>query len=444
MSRRASASSLVALTVVLVTPCFTFGQTTWSLRTYGENPMTDSVAFARAKFEASRSTVPTLRQEIIETARQTGNIDLMLQTAGVMADLHRGVLAGLKLDDVAILEGMWDRAREVEDSERGRYNEGRIPAQEFAQAKLARLYAEMRLTTARTQVGKDQLAPLRGANHRKGISSLSKENARQKFEAAQGRLPELKQARVNVARSALEAELKLLMRQANSVENVFDAQHQLLMARSYTYPSNTDRVEYLEARWQSTLVYEDVCRGRFEAGRIPVQVLAAARFERWDAELELVEAIRKRPRGESAAVIDRRLPDLELIPKDYAKRRAALTDADVSRLAEARRDSALVMVEAWMKLYLAGAKESTWAAVVSSMARLAEAELATASNDAERSAALEKFWANAWAFEQVNEARYKHRRVPKEDFLNARLYRLEAELRWAEARAKAAKDKSPQ
>jgi hypothetical protein len=414
---------------------------------------------ARAKFEASRADIAANRRAMIDVARGAWEARFELYRAGsrdstldILLDASRRVLetelavCSEKTERIAFHESFWEDAVEAEKIDQARYEAGRISIQDLAAAKYVRLEAEIQLYLARTD-GK-RLLPLPGGG-RSVIDSEEfvkeegrgtfKELARRKFQASRVDLSELKRARVEAARTFLEARFELYVAGAreSTLYALIEARRNLIDAELDLANNETDRIDVLDWGWQLARSVERINRARFEAGRLGIQDLADSTYDRLDAEIRLVQALAKRPRGTQLKQRAAQFPvGMEGIDRsDYPKLRAALANANPRRLARERLDAARVAHEARWKLFVAGARDSTQEMLISTSLNLLEAELAVCDQDADRLAALEKHWEGAYLLEHAGQRRHDAGRIPLEDLLNARYHRLQAEVRWAEARA---------
>jgi hypothetical protein len=119
---------------------------------------------------------------------------------------------------------------------------------------------------------------------------------------------------------------------------------------------------------------------------------------------------------------------------DTVKQRAELK-AKLKELAQTKRDTAAQEFDARMKLFLAG--RGTLDFLLQSARRLLDSELALADNQADRCTQYRAHWERMKEIEQTMQERFDAGRVPIEDVLSPRYWRLDAEIWLTEAQGKA-------
>jgi hypothetical protein len=112
--------------------------------------------------------------------------------------------------------------------------------------------------------------------------------------------------------------------------------------------------------------------------------------------------------------------------KELARAKFEAQHADVRELSRAKHAAARGDADGRFREFLAG--RGTLDLVLGALQRQRQAELALAVRDADRVAAVERYWKLVWTIDVINGARYEAGRIAITDFLQARYARLEATL----------------
>jgi hypothetical protein len=120
--------------------------------------------------------------------------------------------------------------------------------------------------------------------------------------------------------------------------------------------------------------------------------------------------------------------------KFIAKAKVEAYHSNPKELAKERLEAALFEHESRIKEFLAG--RGTLEFVIGSSLRRLDAELALCESEADRIAAMEDHWLRMKLVEQVNKARFDAGRIPIQDFMQSRYFRLDAEIALHRARSK--------
>jgi hypothetical protein len=130
----------------------------------------------------------------------------------------------------------------------------------------------------------------------------------------------------------------------------------------------------------------------------------------------------------------RREPEDRFAQRDLARARYAASRADARTTALARRDAAFEAVEARVREFLAG--RGTLDFMLAAARQMRNSGMALSTTPADRLLVREVYWTLLYHAERVNRARYEANRIPIQDHMQTRYYRLEAEGDLLEARAR--------
>jgi hypothetical protein len=261
----------------------------------------------------------------------------------------------------------------------------------------------------------------------------TKELARAKLAATQSTLEDLRQAKFEVARAEYQAREKEFLAGRGTLDIFREAMLHLLQSALAVSTSEADRIGSLERHWERAKQVEDVNRTRSEAGRISVKEYLEARADRLEAARRLTQAL-ARAGGVAALVGGERVKLDPLNSKELARAKFEATQSNPAELARAKLEAAFESYESRRKEFQAG--RGTLDILLESSRQLAEAELAVRDQQEDRVAVFEWLWARALMIETINQVRFEAGRIDVPDYLQSRYGRLEAEIQWAQARAK--------
>ena len=114
-----------------------------------------------------------------------------------------------------------------------------------------------------------------------------------KIEAGDDELTKLLKARYNAAVAELQARSKALESGNGTVEDIFGAARKVLRSELALSDKPADRIAVREKYLELERAAEKVATIRFQAGKLSDADLAAARYSRLDAEVQLLKAKRK-------------------------------------------------------------------------------------------------------------------------------------------------------
>jgi hypothetical protein len=257
--------------------------------------------------------------------------------------------------------------------------------------------------------------------------------ARAKFEASRADVAALRRRMIDTARIQWESRFKLYV--AGSKDSTLDialeAAGQLRDAELAVCRDKSGRIAVLERFWEQAMMSERVDQARFERGRIVVQDLAQARYDRLSAEIQLT---RERMQGGGKVLLPLTGGDLPKKKDDeltdnwpsLARVKFEASQPKLPELLRARLDAARINFEARWKLYLAGSKESTLHILLAAQDHLLVAELDGL--DGSRLPLLEARWQTAVRVEEINRARFEAVRIPIQDLAESTHARVQAEI----------------
>ncbi len=124
--------------------------------------------------------------------------------------------------------------------------------------------------------------------------------ARDKFELSQTDLQDLARAQKDLARALLEesnisydSRMKEFMAGRGTLDFLIGSALRLLDSERALATSDAEQIAALERHWQRIRLMDRINQYRYEAGRIPIQDYSESRYYRLQAEMWLIEALRK-------------------------------------------------------------------------------------------------------------------------------------------------------
>jgi hypothetical protein len=271
-----------------------------------------------------------------------------------------------------------------------------------------------------------------------------KELAKAKYEAVHADPRQLARERLAAARGAYRERWEEFLAGRGTLDILLDNSQRLLEAELAVSDRPGERVAALERNWERAAARWHITESRFRDGRVAISDYFELRYNLLGAEIAWARARQgerpARPRWGPAERFVLENGDEELsdslreeeqrLARD--KREALL--ADPADLARQRLEAARAGGRARLGEVLAG--RGTLDVLADWAARLLEAKLALRDKPEDQLTAYESKWALAKQLEVVNDARFAASRVPHADYLRTKYDRLDAELRWGEARAR--------
>jgi hypothetical protein len=272
---------------------------------------------------------------------------------------------------------------------------------------------------------------------------LSKELARDRFELSRTDPRQLARARVEAARlwlRALEEEFRAGRR---TVDIMNEAARSVLDAELEAVRGPSERAAALERYWEFARLVELLTAAKYRDGTVAMGDYAQARYILLGAEIRLVQA--QTAEASSPGLLggpEGPLPegyhgDFREVPEA----RFEASRADPRRLSLARLQAARTMFEERLEQFRAGRR--TVDVLLESSRWLLEAERAVARGAADDGAAFERHWRSALAIEEYTRGKFQRGTVGPGDYFKAKANRLEAEIGFAQARARYQRRRGP-
>jgi hypothetical protein len=264
--------------------------------------------------------------------------------------------------------------------------------------------------------------------------------AKFEVEAARADLRELMLARRDAVRVGLDARFKEFLAGRGTLDILLEFARYWLQSEHSLQESPSGQIAALERYWAITREIEEVNKGRYWAGRIPLKDYAETSYERRTAEIELIQARSAKdkplPLAGGTALVLHEYAISSVPAKLLAKAEFEASQADVRELARARLGTAEVIIRSRVLEFLAG--RGTLDIMLEDGLRWLRAELAVRDDPADRLAAYERHWELVFLIDEVQQDRYEASRIPIQDRQQARYFRLQAEL-WLLAALKGGK-----
>lgn len=405
----------------------------------GEEPLPhplQSKELARARYQATQSQIPDLRQEQLRMATWAflsrfkqfhagqGTLDNLLVAAQRLLEADRAN-AATETDHRQSLERYWERLFSMVVVQTARHEAGRVPIQDLMAARYAQAAAELRLVEA-AQDGQ----PLVGG----ALDAATTDILAPPLDAgilAKAERAALTTNSVTAYRTMLEsaqieqkARLEQFLAGQGTLDNLLDTARRLVDAERRIASTVVETRSALERYWRVLKVVELVASRRYEDHRIPVQNSAQTRFRRIEAELllkdsETLESADK-PIG---AAWHQGSFDLD---KELARARLAATRSNPADLQSRKLEAIREEWEARQQQFLAG--QGTLFSLEEATANLRDTELATCTTEAERKRVLEHNFDRWWCIERTCKDRFEAGRLPGKNYFEPRCLRIEAEI----------------
>jgi hypothetical protein len=446
----------------------------------------DPRELARMKVEAARVVYGARQREFLAGR---GTLEFFFQASMNLLESERAV-AGSEAEQIIALEKHWARVRMCEDFNHWRFETNRIPIQDYMQSKHERLRAEIWLIEAIARNGKRpnmegthadwvaanpldsrvkataqyaevmpdlvvggelpssvELAPqvAGGAAHDFNVKQL----ARARFEASGANMQELAKAKVEAAQVAYQAREREFMAGRGTQDFLFAASLALLESERAASDNNFDQQAALERYCARATLFYDVNNGRFEAGRIPIQDRADAKYKLLEGELWFADPGAKSGKVAVGGVL--RAPQVHRSPtespefadwthplsnplgsREFARAKFEAMSTDARTLALEKFYAANVALGGRFKEFLAGRGSLDF--FLAPSLHLMESELALRDDKPSQVAAIERHWLQEKFAENLNWERYAAARIPIQDCAGSLHDRLKIELRLIEAK----------
>jgi hypothetical protein len=254
--------------------------------------------------------------------------------------------------------------------------------------------------------------------------------AEPRFEAAHSYAAQMMRERVEATRTEYESRFKEFLAGRGTLDFLIGSSLRLLEAGLALARNNTSRLAAFERHWRFAFESETINRGRFEAGRVPVQDYAESKYVRLEAEIWLAQA---REQAKERALAVQPFPMVADVPEfspldsgRLAEGRWEAQHASPTQLLRERLAVAQTIFEARAKEFLAG--RGTLDYVLRGGRRVREAKWALSNRHSDRIAALELYCEQTEVAERINRRRFESGRIPTQDYAQSQFYRLDAEI----------------
>jgi hypothetical protein len=258
-------------------------------------------AFARARFEASRSEPARLVEARLRAAEGecAYRLQEFLAGRGTIFIVQDALSRWADAESTAsgpdarrsVLEQWWTFAWLVEETTRARYEAFRVPVWDYREMNRYRLGVQ--LARLRAEKGKGRPG---GWPRTLVLPTLTdalvtnKALARARFAAEKATADELLRQSYEAAQEMYEARLKEFLAARGTADILLEASALVSEAKHALTGTEADRRAALERRWQACTEAEELNRLRYESGRIPDYEYMQARHARLDAEIRLIQA----------------------------------------------------------------------------------------------------------------------------------------------------------
>jgi len=258
---------------------------------------------AKEKFQATQSSDQELIQGMLAATREQeaarskefhagrGTLDFLLESTVRLA--HARLLASNDPDDrLASYENLWITCREIERVNLLRFQDGRIPTQDYAVSRYYRREAELMLLEAQAKYGKAAARQLKQDSDLPWLFNRLEPNylkffARDKRSLIQANQRELQQARVQAAQEECNDRGKEFFHGRGTLDFVIGSTLRLLDAELHLVETDADKPTAIHRHWLRTFQIEQANLGRHLAGRIPTKDYTDSLYHHLDAALWL-------------------------------------------------------------------------------------------------------------------------------------------------------------
>lgn len=417
-----------------------------------------TTSLARTKFGVTRATPSDLARDRFGYARKEFESRFQELLAGrgtldfVLAASLRWLDAELALAESpaarqAAYERYWLFAWQVELINKARNDAGRLPIQDYLHARYYRLDAEIKLHEARARNKSAKTLVLRGLELLDNdgafpfgqnpspdlIEAERKERARGKFESLRSDPRQLLQAKGDTVRNEIEAIFKEFLAGRGTLSLTISPSRRLLQSELESAENDSARLAAYERYCHNAQEDAAINKARFEAARIPIQDHAWSQYHRLEAEIWLARASQLKGRRQAPVETTQLGNRMDDISRAQARWEAAHQPFEV--LLQHKLEAASTEFEARWKEFLAG--RGTLEFLLSAALRVLESEQAVNTKPFEHLAALDRHFAWMSLIDEVNTGRFESGRIPVQDYAEARYFRLDAEIKLLQARAKA-------
>lgn len=275
---------------------------------------------------------------------------------------------------------------------------------------------------------------------RTGASLLnSKELAKTRRALSQADAGELARERARAARTVYGEYARNFVSGRGSEYSLLDAAAHLREDQLALENREAERFALMDANWIAMWHIADLLQRRYDAGRIGIRENLVCRHARLGADIEMAMTAGQRKGDRSPVVLSQVLalytPNEPfgglLDTKRLARAKFAVLRTDPTILRIAQRGTAREAAIAQTNVFLAG--WGSYYFLVRWAQRLLDSGTTVATTVAERYAYLEGYWRSLWYLAAIQKARAEAGRIRASDSLEARYYRIGADVMLARA-----------
>jgi hypothetical protein len=248
----------------------------------------DLAVLSESRAAAARGACEARFREFLE---RRGTLDILLEAALQWLDSERAVY-GNKADPIAFATRRIQLMALIDAENHERYQDVRIPIQDYLESHFYLQDAELELLDARAAASR-QASPESGIGPRAPhflTESDLRPVAKVLWEATRADRAGLLQARAKSAHGEWVARRQEFLAGRGTLDNVLHASLRRLYAELARHDRQADHVVAFETNWVFMREAEEINRARTEAGRIPTKEYFETRYYRLEAEQWLAEA----------------------------------------------------------------------------------------------------------------------------------------------------------
>jgi len=270
-----------------------------------------------------------------------------------------------------------------------------------------------------------------------------RDRARARFQASQAQPHAIARAMNEAATVQLTARFRSFLAGITTLPFLLETAQSWLEAQQALSDRPADRLAAVALYWMLTREFEDINQTRYDAGKIVIQDLAEARYDRLGAEIRWHQArpdSDKAPGFAASSEVRRlwddhqfRAPTSEV--KRMARARFAAAGSDPETLVREQVRAAQAFTTADIQVFFGG--RGTLEFLMDSSRRLLDAQCAAHPEPADQVAAFADHWLRLSVIEIINQQRYETGKISAKDLWSTRERRLLAERWLIDARAKA-------
>jgi hypothetical protein len=408
-----------------------------------------SKELAKAKLEAATVSTRELQLAKLDAARLEyeareresisgrGTLDILLGASLRLLE-SEGSVWDSSAEQLTALHRYWERSKMLEERMKALLEAGRIPTKEYYEVKYRRLMGEIWIAEAKAR----GIQPaLQGWRNPLALRPLdARQLAQAKVSSSRSSVKEINEAKLEAAQFVYFSRSREFLAGRSTLDILLGCSLRLLEAEQALAKTETERIAALERHWARCRLIERVNLARYRADRIAIQDYLQSRYFLLEAELWLTQLKRKKDlpvdfvTGVRVPFKADWPPDLD--PQDLAKAAFDALHTDTDELTRKKLEAARGGAEARFREFLAG--RGTLDILLEVSLHRLESDVGLAATQPERLAAHEKHWERMVEIEIIQRDRYSRARIPIQDYMESKYFRLEAQIWLTQAMAKRA------